>query len=105
MKTRNSDNSTQSVPKPCNATLDNTTQSSTRVNNTIHSTITPQVEIEILRTDRPPEGDVAFITELISEAQSHFIHLLTQRQKRQNAIAYHNNALAQGTLPNNIRLE
>ena len=75
MKTRNSDNTAHSVPKPSNTILDNTTQSSTRVNNTIHSITTPQVEIEILRTDRPPEGDVTFITELISEAQSHFIHL------------------------------
>ena len=91
MKTRNSDN--------------NTTQSSTRVNNeTINNKIVEE-HVELLRTDRPPEADVAFITELISDAQHNFIHLLKQRQKRQNAIDYHNNALAQGLLPNNIRLE
>lgn len=105
MKTRNSDNTTQSSSKTNNTKTDSSTQSSSRVDNTINSNAIHDEEIAILRTDRPPEGDVTFITELITEAQSHFIHLLTQRQKRQNAIAYHTNALAQGILPNNIRLE
>jgi hypothetical protein len=64
---------------------------------------------EIIKTTNsnefePTEEDKIFMQEYTSNVQSTFIHLLTQRQKRFNAIEYHTCALAQGILPNNIRI-